>query len=116
MKRRIKKVMEEYKMNELKGGRPEPPAQQDKQKKNYIYESRHLHASRRLRGKDGKFLASNHSPIQHVPNTNVSRRRRNGEENLKIKLVKTITPPAYLSDELSLLRLIMVVYVINYTR
>lgn len=30
-----------------------------KKRKKYLYESRHRHASARLRGKDGKFLASN---------------------------------------------------------
>jgi len=61
--------------------------EEDRKKKNgYIYESRHLHAARRLRGKDGKFLASTIFSIQLDPKVRDSERRKKEEENQKTKL------------------------------
>lgn len=52
MKRRIKKVIEQF-----ANGQPENEDSTSK-KRGYLYESRHRHACERKRGTDGKFLAS----------------------------------------------------------
>ena len=60
---------------------------EEEKKNKYIYKSRHLHASRRLRGKDGKFLASNIYFIQLDLKARDLERRKNEEENPKIKQI-----------------------------
>ena len=85
MKRRIKKVMDECRLKELrgKGELKGEEAGTAKEKPKYIYESRHKHALLRLRGKDGKFLASNLCVIQRDPTASASRRRRKEAGNPK---------------------------------
>ena len=88
--------MEQYRIKQQRGKNDNLVKQEDinrdpKQRPKYMFQSRHQHAVRRLRGKDGKFLASNFQIIQLALNINDSKRRKKEEENQKI-YYKTTAP------------------------